>query len=201
MGTYTTNYNLFLPSIGEQGWGDLVNGNFTTMDTTMKRLDTRVGTLETEMDTVEERVTISEEKITVLEAGKFESITADLSPCFDVITDTTNEIGSIRFVTNVTLVNGGNTRVSKTYTYRTNPFNNTVIFTCYAINQSNSDSGDASVKVNDIVVCNAAIHGNTTQTKTATVTLNEGDVIHATAYSRTANSYVRMDNNIYVINS
>ena len=91
MGTYTSNYNLFLPSIGEQGWGDLVNGNFEIIDTTMKELDTRVGTaetnitslttrmgtaettitsnttrigtLETEMDTVEERVTVLENTI------------------------------------------------------------------------------------------------------------------------------------------
>ena len=46
MGTYTTNYNLFLPSIGEQGWGDLVNGNFSTIDTTMKSLRTAIGALE-----------------------------------------------------------------------------------------------------------------------------------------------------------
>ena len=67
MGTYTTNYNLFMPSIGEQGWGELVNGNFTTIDTAMKGLDTRVVTLEAEMDAVEGRVT-------VLEAGEFETI-------------------------------------------------------------------------------------------------------------------------------
>ena len=60
MGTYTTNYNLFMPSIGEQGWGDLVNGNFTTIDTTMNSLNTKVGTLETEMDAVEEKVTALE---------------------------------------------------------------------------------------------------------------------------------------------
>ena len=67
MGTYTMNYNLFMPSIGEQGWGELVNGNFSTIDTAMKGLDTRVGTLETEMDAVEERVS-------VLETGEFETI-------------------------------------------------------------------------------------------------------------------------------
>ena len=39
MGTYTTNYNLFMPTIGEQGWGELVNGNFTTIDTAMKGFD------------------------------------------------------------------------------------------------------------------------------------------------------------------
>ena len=50
MGTYTTNYNLFMPSIGEQGWGTLVNGNFTTIDTTMKGLDTRLTTVENEVN-------------------------------------------------------------------------------------------------------------------------------------------------------
>ena len=46
MGTYTTNYNLFMPTVGETGWGDLVNGNFETIDTTMSELNTRIGTLE-----------------------------------------------------------------------------------------------------------------------------------------------------------
>lgn len=56
MGTYTTNYNLFMPSVGEQGWGELVNGNFSTIDTTMAGMNTRIGTLETETDTFEERI-------------------------------------------------------------------------------------------------------------------------------------------------
>jgi len=67
MGTYTANYQLYMPSIGEQGWGDLMNGNLTTIDTTMAGLNTRVGTLETETDAVEERVT-------KLEAGEFERV-------------------------------------------------------------------------------------------------------------------------------
>ena len=46
MGTYTTNYNLFMPTVGENGWGELVNGNFATIDTTMKGLDSRIETLE-----------------------------------------------------------------------------------------------------------------------------------------------------------
>lgn len=65
MGTYTTNYNLFMPSVGEQGWGDLVNGNFTTIDTAMSGLNTRLGTLETEADAVAERVTTIEENIPI----------------------------------------------------------------------------------------------------------------------------------------
>ena len=50
MGTYTDNYNLFMPSIGEQGWGELVNGNFATIDITMKSINNNIVTLETEMD-------------------------------------------------------------------------------------------------------------------------------------------------------
>ena len=36
MGTYTTNKNLFMPSVGETGWGELVNGNFETIDNFLK---------------------------------------------------------------------------------------------------------------------------------------------------------------------
>ena len=50
MGTYTTNYNLFLPSIGEQGWGELVNGNFATIDSTMKSLSNRITAIENEVN-------------------------------------------------------------------------------------------------------------------------------------------------------
>ena len=50
MGTYTTNYNLFLPTIGEQGWGDLVNRNFTTIDTTMKSMSNRITAVENEVN-------------------------------------------------------------------------------------------------------------------------------------------------------
>ena len=60
MGTYTTNYNLFMPSIGEQGWGDLVNGNFATIDTTMKGLNTRIGTAETNITSLTTRMGTAE---------------------------------------------------------------------------------------------------------------------------------------------
>ena len=36
MGTYTTNKNLFMPTVGEQGWGTLVNGNFEVIDNFLK---------------------------------------------------------------------------------------------------------------------------------------------------------------------
>ena len=50
MGTYTTNYNLFMPTVGEQGWGELVNGNFTIIDTTMAGLNTRLTAVENEVN-------------------------------------------------------------------------------------------------------------------------------------------------------
>ena len=50
MGTYTTIYNLFMPTVGEQGWGELVNGNFTTIDTTMAGLNTRLTAVENEVN-------------------------------------------------------------------------------------------------------------------------------------------------------
>ena len=50
MGTYTTNYNLFMPTVGETGWGTLVNGNFTTIDTTMKSLSNRITAVENEVN-------------------------------------------------------------------------------------------------------------------------------------------------------
>ena len=67
MGIYTTNYNLFMPSIGEQGWGELVNGNFTIIDTTMAGLNTKLETLETEGDAVAARVGTLESKMSAVE--------------------------------------------------------------------------------------------------------------------------------------
>ena len=34
MGTYTTNLKLYKPSVGEQGWGEIVNENFDKIDAT-----------------------------------------------------------------------------------------------------------------------------------------------------------------------
>ena len=62
MGTYTTHYNLFMPTVGETGWGTLVNENFETIDTTMNGLDLRVGTLETTIEVVTSAIEIDENK-------------------------------------------------------------------------------------------------------------------------------------------
>ena len=50
MGTYTTNYQLYTPTVGETGWGTLVNGNFTTIDSTMKSLSNRITAVESEVN-------------------------------------------------------------------------------------------------------------------------------------------------------
>lgn len=50
MGTYTTNYQLYMPTIGETGWGTLVNTNFSTIDSTMKSLSNRITAVENEVN-------------------------------------------------------------------------------------------------------------------------------------------------------
>ena len=50
MGTYTANYQLYMPSIGETGWGTLINGNYQTIDTTMKDLSNRITAVENEVN-------------------------------------------------------------------------------------------------------------------------------------------------------
>ena len=50
MGTYTANYQLYMPTVGENGWGTLINGNFETIDTTMKSLSNRITAVENEVN-------------------------------------------------------------------------------------------------------------------------------------------------------
>ena len=63
MGTYTANYNLYMPTVGEQGWGEIVNNNFSTIDVAMSGLNTRVGTLETETDDLDSRIDTIESRV------------------------------------------------------------------------------------------------------------------------------------------
>ena len=44
MGTYTANKNLYMPTVGEQGWGDLMNTNLSTIDTFLKPITESDGT-------------------------------------------------------------------------------------------------------------------------------------------------------------
>ena len=68
MGTYTTNYNLFMPTIGEQGWGELVNGNFEIIDTTMSGLNARMDTAEMDITSLTTRMGTAETHISAIES-------------------------------------------------------------------------------------------------------------------------------------
>ena len=92
MGTYTTNYNLFMPTVGESGWGELVNGNFATIDTTMKGLNTRIGTLETETD-------IMKDELNGIKTGEVSL------PNLDVVTLTADNINGKLLVNVTTAIN------------------------------------------------------------------------------------------------
>lgn len=50
MGTYTTNYQLYMPSVGERGWGTLINDNYSAIDTAMKGLSNRLTAVENEVN-------------------------------------------------------------------------------------------------------------------------------------------------------
>ena len=202
MGTYTTNYQLFMPSVGEQGWGELVNGNFTTIDTTIKGLSNNIGTLETEINAVEERVTTSEEKITVLEAGKFESITADLSPCFNFISNS-NVISFLKVSFSQTLATVRNNTSTSTHTYKSNPFNNTFTLTVRAYSSS-SDSSRSYISINGAIIVDTGVVSGYRQeiNKSETVTLNDGDTIYAYAKddSGGADAYVTISATGWITN-
>lgn len=104
MGTYTANYQLYMPTIGEQGWGTLINGNYQTIDTTMKGLDTRVGTLETEGDAVAQRVGTLESQVSAIE----NEVNGDLV-CNSVTADSFN--GEFNGKWNVATVTTGSFKV------------------------------------------------------------------------------------------
>ena len=56
MGTYTPNYNLYMPSIGEQGWGNLVSNNFEILDTNLNDLQNHIDTIDTQIDTINTQI-------------------------------------------------------------------------------------------------------------------------------------------------
>ena len=189
MGTYTTNYNLFLPSIGEQGWGELVNGNFITIDTTIKGLDTRIGTLETKGDIIAAKVTVLE-PLSIIHVDENHNVTfpasvdADLSPSMNLTTES-NKISAIYLSTNILLGESKGTAVTNTYTYVENPISNTVEFAYTAYGQSGSVStreGRVYIKINGTIVADT---GTVTSTKSGSyrTTLENNDVIEVYVYT------------------
>ena len=199
MGTYTSNYNLFMPSIGEQGWGELVNNNFSTIDTAMAGLNIRMGTAETNitslttrMGTAETTITSNKSRIgtleteadaldarvTVLEKGEF------LNNVLGVESNTSTYFGALYIQTNITIVSAGkDSGATKTLTYRKNPFSNTVTFSCVGAS-SGTANGRAYVTRNGTTIVDAGTAAKwSTSSKSVTVTLNEGDVLYFYAYS------------------
>ena len=69
LGTYTPNYNLYMPSIGEQGWGELVSNNFEILDTiilnNLNDLQTQIDTINTNIGDGTRILSISSPPITI----------------------------------------------------------------------------------------------------------------------------------------
>ena len=146
MGTYTTNYNLFMPTIGEQGWGDLVNGNFTIIDTTMKGLDTRIGTLDTEITGVKNRVTTLEDNIPFDASGNIigdlignASTATQLNAVVNVSPSDISHLLSSNMTTYCAYVPG----VLYTGTIKAYKYNNYANGTMYTLSSNNTWSGIA----------------------------------------------------------
>ena len=73
MGTYTTNYNLFMPTVGETGWGELVNENFETIDAELKSLNTKLASTVSAIN-----YTVTPDTTTYFFKGKYTSNSTDL---------------------------------------------------------------------------------------------------------------------------
>ena len=187
MGTYTTNYQLYMPTIGEQGWGDLVNGNFITIDTTMKGLDTRIGALEplSDIHVDENRNVTFPGSVTAtggFNLGTIGKITTETGVISGVYLSYENTLGSVS--------GSGTTSKSVTlnYTYKANPINNDVTFTITVAISNVTRSGNGYIQINDIEIFSFA-NGtpNSTKSNNVTVTLNDGDAITIYLYSSGGN--------------
>lgn len=194
MGTYTVNYNLYMPTVGEQGWGELVNGNFTTIDTTMGELNTRVGTLE---------------PLSVIQVDENKNVTFPVSINAKFNTKLTKETGVISgvyFNNDITLDSiTGNAGRDSSYVYKANPLCNEVTFTiAVATGNNGTKTGNGYVKVNGTEILSHSYSGaNYTSTKSATVTLNDGDEITAYVYSNYGSTRTSLTLNIsgYLVNT
>ena len=198
MGTYTTNYNLFMPTVGEQGWGELVNGNFATIDTNMVGLDGRIGTLETETDAMKETL----DKINFESDGTLITDSIKVKKLY-VIPELSTKYGDVVYATNTQPSINAQKTSGGTYTTETITVNGYVVKSgitfplkistgMYIENSSdlvipiitgltatfswdsytNYNSATATVYKNGVSVCS----GSADFTKTFTV--NEGDKIY-----------------------
>lgn len=186
MGTYTSNYNLFLPTIGEQGWGELVNGNFETIDTTMSGLNARTGALETETDAIEERVT-------VLEAGEFETVNVAGTIVADSVT--ANKLSGISTLTptKITLYtpynfNTDRVRNSTTITYTISAYPSNILLPYDEMEYTLS------------TVCGVTNYENMKSYTVTTVTdTNTNDVLYTKSLSATGHDYQSNSDSVTII--
>jgi len=103
MGTYTPNYGLYKPDVGETDWGDKVNANFDTIDNVMHENRSQIGKIKKDVLTIALNV-MMHKALLHAETKDFYSIIAD------VITDEypngyKNTFETVPFV--VTFDNGG----------------------------------------------------------------------------------------------
>ena len=146
MGTYTTNYNLFMPTVGETGWGTLVNGNFETIDTELKSLNNKLVSTVAAIN-----YTVTPDTTTYFYKGHYASSSWDLpaismtvlpriygvtyTGSIQIVTGNTNN--SNRWVWN-TNYNGDNGSGGST---RTCSFENATHFVCGFASNSSSEAG------------------------------------------------------------
>ena len=77
MGTYTPNYGLYKPDIGEKGWGDKVNANFDTIDSVMHENRSQISRIKKDMLTIALNVMMNKALLNA-ETKDFYSIIADV---------------------------------------------------------------------------------------------------------------------------
>ena len=180
MGTYTTNYQLYMPSIGEQGWGELVNGNFTTIDTTMSGLNAR---------------------LTTVESGEFETVTTNVLYLPFSTTYVLELINSNNKSFSFSILNWANNTVTNTFTVSDmvvylsdviRPSDETSIFnvtiTLSGSNKNYDTNGSINVSVNDVEIHASGdkiICSNSSTPYSYTVSnLKLSDKITVTSYAR-----------------
>ena len=205
MGTYTANYQLYMPSIGEQGWGDLMNGNLTTIDTTMKSLSNSVTSLDSRLDTVEtygSRITAIENEVngalsctSVTTSGNV-TVNGNLTVKGGIsggvfnttLTNASNVLGGLYISSTKSLtsvyVSGNNGKDQNhtstvTYTYRANPICNSVTFQVYAGTEGSTSTMRSYVQVNGTIIVDTGTAGSSAVSKTITVNLNNNDTVVA----------------------
>ena len=186
MGTYTTNYQLYIPTIGEQGWGELVNGNFETIDTTMAGLNVRNGALETETDAIKERVT-------VLEAGEFETVNVAGTIVADSVT--ANKLSGISTLTptGITLY------TPKKFSSGKQASNTTLTYTIPAY-VSNIRLPYDEMEYTLSTVCGVTNYENMKSYTVTTVTdTNTNDVLYTKSLSATGHSYQSNSDSVTII--